>query len=1185
VSSTSPIEEGFIHLRVRSAYSVAEGAVRVTEDAADKEAGYVPVRKDLIELCSANKMPAVALTDTGNLFGAMEFAKAAVGKGIQPIIGVHVFVPAFSAENTKKHASYKLVLLVQNEKGYKNLSALITKSFTDKKRAFPFVTYEELAEKSEGLIALSAGLDGEIASLLLMNKKEEALRAAEKLSQIFPERFYIELNRHVNEEEAGEKEEIYIKERNIEQGLIDAAYLLDIPLVATNDVYFGEADMYEAHDALLCISEKTTIADENRRKVTKEHYFKSAKQMRKLFKDIPEACNNTVVIAQRCAYMPPVRDPILPVFSENEDRDLRARAKEGLEIKFQQMGSITKEKRKLYEDRLNYELDVINKMGFPGYFLIVSDFIKWSKDNGVIVGPGRGSGAGSLVAWTILITDLDPIKYDLLFERFMNPDRVSMPDFDIDFCQQKREKTIEYVQQKYGADRVAQIITFGKLQARNAVRSIGRVLGMPYGQIDKISKLIPAMEAGKPVKLATAIMREPELKKLQDEDTEIAHLMDLALKIEGLLGNASTHAAGIVIGDRPLVELVPLYQDPSARLPATQFDMKSIESTGLVKFDFLGLKTLDVLQMTVDFIQENDKIKLDLNAIPLDDEKTFAMLSRGDTTGVFQLESAGMRDVLRNMKPNRLEDIIALGALYRPGPMENIPKYIKCKNGDEEVEYLHTVLKPVLESTFGILIYQEQVMQAAQILSGYSLGAADLLRRAMGKKNAKEMKAQRTRFIEGAQKKHEVPKKQAGEIFDHIEKFANYGFNKSHSAAYAVIAYQTAYLKANYPVEFFAAAMNFELGNLEKIAIFKQELKKIRVQLLPPDINKSYPVFKVEEYKNKKAIRYAFCAIKGVGEKAMEAVVEVRDSKDFKDVFDFAERAGSHVVNKKMLEGLIFAGAFDNINKNRAQLYAGMDLITKYAQSETSDKESGQSSIFDMLSSGAGMSKPVLPVVKNWDDITKLKNEFSAIGFYLSAHPMDSYRAMLDRIGAKKYQDILNDKRLSSSRVKLAGVVTAKQERISKKSGSRFAVITVSDDSGEFEVMIFSDLLAEKREVLEEGKSIFLEVECQLASKEPTDGVASEPVLRLIAKNIEPFEDVALKSLKGMKIKLFDVSDVAEIKKVLEDSPKGKACVILNVSIDETLEADIELKGGWTLDELAKTKLRQIGDGLVIGEY
>ncbi len=1167
-------DPSFIHLRVHSGYSLAEGAIKIVEEKAKE--GFPPPRKDLMKLCLEHGMPAVALTDKGNLFGALEFGQAAAAAGIQPIIGCQIAVlrPEQASLKTLAREDYdQLVLLVQNEEGYRNLSALVTLSYIEQNRADHFVTAEELARHSGGLIALSAGLEGEIGRLLSASQFAAAEAAVKKYAALFPQRFYIEVTRHWGGSMGS-------GELRIEQKAIDLAYQHDVPLVATNDVYFGEPGMYEAHDALLCIADKTVISETKRRHLTREHYFKSAAEMRALFADLPEACDNTLVIARRCAFMPPNRKPILPAFSTAKGRDeaqeLRVQAREGLKHRLKAAAIADPNP---YKERLEFELETIINMGFAGYFLIVSDFIKWSKQNGVAVGPGRGSGAGSLVAWALLITDLDPLRFGLLFERFLNPERVSMPDFDIDFCQERRDETIRYVQQRYGSERVAQIITFGKLQARAALRDVGRVLGMPYGYVDKICKLVPNNPAN-PLTLAQALESEPMLRQMRDEDPTVAQLMDIAQKLEGLFRNASTHAAGVVIGDRPLVELVPLYRDPDSPLPATQFNMKTVEAAGLVKFDFLGLKTLDVLQMAVELLKARG-VPIDLSHLPLDDAKTYQMLAKGDTMGVFQLESSGMRDVLRKMKPNRFEDIIALVALYRPGPMDNIPTYIKCKNGEEEVHYLHDELKPILEDTFGILIYQEQVMQAAQILAGYSLGSADLLRRAMGKKKVSEMAAQRATFIKGASEKHNVSAAQAGAIFDQIDKFAGYGFNKSHAAAYALVAYQTAYLKANYPVEFFAAAMNFELGDTDKLNLFRQELARNRIVLLPPDVNRSYPFFAVEAAKNGAAIRYALSAVKGVGQAAMQSLVEARQGRAFKDLFNFAERVDPHMVNRKQLENLAAAGAFDSLNKNRAQVMAAVDMMLRFGQEKLAERQSGQQSMF----AGETEARPPLPKIQqSWDDLTRLQHEFSALGFYMSAHPLDNYRGVLDKMGVVAVHKAgVTMRGEALARLKIAGVVVSKQERTSKQ-GNKFAFVQLSDGSGAFEVTVFSELLAAKRDILESGQAVLMEVDAQTNTQTRMgDGAASD--LRFIARQIEPLADAAARAARGIRIRIYEPSPVEEIQKLLAASPKGRAQVVLSLSLDGGEEAEVELAGAWSLSQATKSALRQIGVGLEVEEY
>src|SRR5262245_24792910 len=913
----------FVHLRVHSAYSLSEGAIKI---------------KQLIGLCRREKMPAVAIADTGNLFGALEFALAAKDAGVQPIIACQLAIAreeegngAVANRPVAKPKPDQLVLLVQDETGYRHLLKLVSRAYLDSAPGdAPQVPMSLLNGHSDGLIALSAGPGGRVGRLLAEGQNDAAETALRQLATLFPGRLYIELMRHGQE-----------TEHRTEEKLIDLAYAHDLPLVATNEVFFADRDMFEAHDALLCIAGGSYIGEAERRRVSPENYFKSAEEMRALFGDIPEAVDNTLVIARRCAYMPSARKPILPAFpvedGSTEAEELRRRAVDGLEhrLAFQvwtpEMDEAARvQAAKPYRQRLEFELGMIEQTGFPGYFLIVADFIQWAKSQGIPVGPGRGSGAGSVVGWALTITDLDPLRWGLLFERFLNPERVSMPDFDIDFCETRRDEVIKYVQQKYGSERVAQIITFGTLKARAALRDVGRVLQMPYGQVDRICKMVPNNPAN-PVTLTRAIEGEPLLQQMQAQDEAVGRLIDIAQKLEGLNRHASTHAAGVVIGDRPLEELVPLYRDPRSVMAATQFNMKYVETAGLVKFDFLGLKTLTVLEQARQILKLRG-VDLDLANIPLDDPKTYETLSRGDATGIFQLEGSGMRDVLRKLKPDRFEDIIAVVALYRPGPMDNIPRYIACKHGQEQPDYLHPTLEGILKETFGIMIYQEQVMQIAQTLSGFTLGNADLLRRAMGKKIKAEMEAQRKSFVDGAIARG-VSEANATQIFEQVEKFAGYGFNKSHAAAYALVAYQTAWLKTNYPVEFFAASMTLDLGNTDKLNIFKQELDRLKIKLLPPDINRSQATFAVEEQADGgQAIRYALAAVKNVGRGAMEDLVAKRDAAGpFKDIFDFTGRLDAQMVNKRQLENLVCAGAMDGIAPNRRQAFDAIVLIVRNA--------------------------------------------------------------------------------------------------------------------------------------------------------------------------------------------------------------------------------------------------------------
>ncbi|MEE8171332.1 MAG: DNA polymerase III subunit alpha, partial [Alphaproteobacteria bacterium] len=972
----------FVHLRVHSAYSLSEGAIKIDE---------------LAELCRAERMPAVAVTDRNNLFGALEFSEACKISGVQPILGCELALRRNFSEGsrrkTRSEEPYWPAFLVQNETGWRNLMALSSIAHLETPSGeTPQIDLACLAEHSEGLLALSGGPRGPLGALLLDGQDDAARANSSRLAEIFPDRFYVELMRHGMDDEA-----------RIEAALVDIAYTQGLPLLATNDVYFGPRNKYQAHDALMCIAESAHVDDQERARLTPDHCFRPAEDMRELFADLPEAVDNTLTVARRCAFMAPEHAPILPAFpmapGMSEAAELRALAENGLIFRLErnvfkkEMSDEQQEAlAKPYRDRLNFELGVIVDMKYPGYFLIVAEFIRWAKSENIPVGPGRGSGAGSVVAWALTITDLDPLRFGLLFERFLNPERVSMPDFDIDFCQEQRDRVIEHVCDQYGRDRVAQIITFGKLQARAVIRDVGRVMGLPYGQVDRLSKLVPYNPAN-PVTLQQAIDVEPQFEVMKDEDASVSRLLDIALQLEGLYRHASTHAAGVVIGDRPLQELVPLYRDPRSEMPVTQYSMKYVERAGLVKFDFLGLKTLSVLEYACRLLRERGT-SLELDTLPLDDQPTYEMLGRGASMGVFQLESSGMRDVLRSMRPDTFEDIIALVALYRPGPMGNIPKFIACKHGEEEPDYMHESLVDILRETYGVIVYQEQVMQIAQVLAGYSLGAADLLRRAMGKKIKSEMDAQRETFVQGAVEKG-VARAQASQIFELVAKFADYGFNKSHAAAYALVAYQTAYFKANYAVEFMAASMSFELRDTDKLAAFRQELERIGILLLPPDINASGVNFTVEIALegDDPAIRYALAAIKNVGDVAMRAVVAERDvNGPYKSVFDFATRLGAGVVNKRQLENLMRAGAFDALEPSRRKLFDAVELLLRHADS--AERNSDQDSLFG-AGPNMGMPEPSLAEVADWPPLERLNYEQEAIGFYLSAHPLEAYESVL----------------------------------------------------------------------------------------------------------------------------------------------------------------------------------------------
>jgi DNA polymerase III subunit alpha len=1154
----------FIHLRTHSAYSLSSGAIKV---------------KALVELAKKNAMPAVAMTDSGNLFGALEFAMAAAESGVQPIIGCELGLRRADVENVRLGARIgpalppdPIVLLVQTETGYRNLLKLVSKAFLETPGGeAPQIDLAALEGHSEGLLALTGGPSGPIGRLLADGQKAAAAAMLMKLAGLFPGRLYVELMRHG----------MAIEER-IEGDLIDLAYTHDLPLVATNDAFFPDPSYEAAHDVLLCIAEGVVQSEPNRRRLTGQHYFTSPSEMRLLFADLPEACDNTVVIARRCAYMPEPRKPILPPFptdsGRKEDEELRIAALAGLEARLQshvwRAGGMSAAERdvvaKPYRERFAFELDVIIKMGFAGYFLIVAEFIQWAKAQGIPVGPGRGSGAGSVVAWALTITDLDPLRFGLLFERFLNPERVSMPDFDIDFCQERRDEVIRHVQQKYGHDRVAQIITFGKLQARAVLRDVGRVLGMPYSQVDRICKLVPNNPAN-PVTLKDAINGEPVLQQMRDEDESVARLIAIALKLEGLYRHASTHAAGVVIGDRTLNELIPLYRDPRSDMPVTQFSMKYAELAGLVKFDFLGLKTLDVLQKAVEMVAARG-IPLDLAALPLDDPKSYALMAKGDTAGIFQLEGTGMRDMLKKLGPDRFEDIIAVVALYRPGPMENIPRYIEVKHGREKPDYLHPKLQPILEETHGIIIYQEQVMEIAKVLSGYSLGSADLLRRAMGKKIKAEMDAQRRQFVDGAVERGVDPEL-AEHIFDLVAKFAGYGFNKSHAAAYALVAYQTAYLKANYPVEFLAASMSLDIGNTDKLNLFRQECARLGIKVLPPDINRSEVDFSVEQTREGAAIRYALAAVKGVGAAAMREIIAARKVNGaFKDLFDFARRLDVKSFNRRQFENLIRAGAFECLNPNRAQSFAAIELLLRHASVAAEERASSQVNLFGAGGEATGQ-RFALPQSQDWSALDRLQQEFAALGFYLSSHPLDAYGKSLARVGVVRYAD-LKDRLAAggSTRFRLAGIVIGRKER-SSSEGRRFAFVQMSDATGTFEVTLFSEVLTQARELLDSGKPLLVTVDIR----------ADDDALRLTAQRVEPLEGIVAQAAAGLKVVLGETGALPAFKSLLQGEAGGRGHVNVVVSLP-TSEVEIALPGGFRIGPQVLSAVQRLPGVLSVQE-
>ena len=1089
---TEPIET-FVHLRMHSAYSLLEGALTIPR---------------LVALAAENRMPALALTDSNNLFGALEFSESLAQARIQPIVGCTLSLGFATegeatpgAEIRRPSADGRIALLAKDAEGYANLMRLSSNAYLAAVETGEVVTsIRQLAAQAQGLIALTGGPEGVIDLALAEANPDLARGRLAALRSIFGDRLYVELQRHG-----------LPQERAVEPVLLELAYDAHLPIVAANEPYFAAPDDFEAHDALLCIAAGSYVTVDQRRRLSPDHYFKSAAEMRELFADLPEAIETTIEIARRCSYRPKERAPILPQFltatrsseaqGDIEATELRRQSEAGLTARLAREGMAPGYDAKAYAERLAFELDVITGMNYQGYFLIVADFIQWAKARGIPVGPGRGSGAGSLVAWVLTITDLDPIRFGLLFERFLNPERVSMPDFDIDFCQDRRDEVIAYVRDRYGADRVAHIITFGKLQARAALRDVGRVLQMPYGQVDRLCKLVPHNPAN-PITLPQAIQGEPRLQEARDNEPIVAKLLDIGRRLEGLYRHASTHAAGVVIADRPLIELVPLYRDARAQLPATQFNMKWAEAAGLVKFDFLGLKTLTVIETARELLARRG-ISLDPARLPLDDAASYELLARGDTVGVFQLEGAGMRDALRKLKPDRFEDIIAIVALYRPGPMDNIDSYVSRKHRREEPDYLHPLIQPILEETYGVIIYQEQVMQIARELSGFSLGEADLLRRAMGKKIKKEMAQQRSRFIEGAIG-NGVERARAEFIFELVAKFAGYGFNKSHAAAYALIAYQTAYLKANYPIEFLAASMTLDIGNMDKLNIFAQEARRMGIRIEPPSVNRSEAGFVPSDG----AIRYSLAALKNVGRQAVDHICAERQARGaFRDVSDFARAINPRLVNKRALETLTAAGALDELGINRATAYANVDRIMAAGNQSLEEASEGQENLFASLSR---TPPPIeLRAAKPWVPTDRLSREFDAIGFFLTGHPLDDYQDVLEALDAETWVDYAAKARTRRVVGTLAGTVLSARER-KGKSGNPYAFVAFSDPTGQYEAVVFSEALAASRELLQPGSVVLLDVEAE----------ADGETVKVRVQRIASLEAAAEARHAGMKIYL-----------------------------------------------------------------
>ena len=1057
----------FVHLRCLSSYSLSESTLKI---------------KKLVNLAKKNNMPALAITDNNNMFGVFEFAQECINNGIQPIIGTSINLIDVEYKNKISQLSF----LVKNETGYKNLIYLSSLSYFKKNREVG-ISIADLEGHTEGLFCF---LGGEFNPLLILhNQNKQIDDLINTLKKLFKNNLLFELQR-INDSEIDSFED-YLKEKS---------YKFNIPLIGTNNIKFGDVDEFSAHDALLCVAQKTTINSGNRKTSNNQIAFKNNEQMIDIFSDIPEILENNFNVAISCCYYPREVLPKLPKFKNNlnlSESDLLIKiASNGLDKKIKENKILDK---KNYKERLSYEIEIINKMGFAGYFLIVSDFVNWAKENYIPVGPGRGSGAGSVAAWSLGITDLDPIKYSLLFERFLNPERISMPDFDIDFCQIRRDEVIEYVNKKYGSDSVAHIITFGTLASRAAVRDIGRVLEVPYGEVDSFAKLIP-FNPGKPLSLAESIKSEKSLREIINTDESLSNVVDISLKLEGVHRHASTHAAGVVIGDTSLSNIVPLYKDPNTETNATQFSMKYVEKAGLVKFDFLGLTTLSIINECVNLIKDEIH-NFSLKDIPLDDLKTFQQLSRGSAVGVFQLESNGMSSVLKQLQPDKFEEIIAVVALFRPGPMDNIPSFCNRKHGREEINYIHPILKDVLKETYGIIVYQEQVMEIAQVLSNYSLGEADLLRRAMGKKIQKEMDDQKNRFIEGAIN-NDINEKEASKIFDLVDKFAGYGFNKSHAAGYALISYQTAYLKANFPHEFMTATLNFSIDRTDKIISLKQELEKLEIPFLKPDINFSKEKFIIEKKDSKKSIRFGLSAIKGVGSKSIKSVVSAREQKGkFISIIDFLKRVDPEVINKRQLEKLIQSGSFDSTEINRSKLFFNVPQFVNLFGSN--NVKSNQNLLFEEEEISFDDKNLFNQKISAWNSSETLNNELEVVGFYFSDHPLKHY--------PKKFFEIQNiilfndiDFNENSKRIRLCGSVLDIKER-SNKDGKKYAFVTVSEVNSQYELSIFSENLSKFRYLLKEGNLLIFDIDIILNNDDP------RYVIRMVKKLESEFNNLEKK--------------------------------------------------------------------------
>ena len=1110
----------FNHLKIHSQYSICEGAIKIEE---------------LKEYSKQNKLKSLGLCDTSNLCGALEFAEKISKVGTQPIIGTQI---NFKISNTIG----LLPIFALNEKGYKRIIELSSLSYLkDDEDAEPNLDFIELLDKNnEGVSLFSGTINGLFGQLFDKGKFNEIDELYKKLKSEYSDRFYLEIQRH------GDQNESSFEKFNLKKSLE-----LEIPLIATNEVFYSSKHMHEAHDALICIKNKTYVNEKNRIRFSKEHYLKNDNEMTSLFSDLPEALQNNYNFPFRCSFRPLFSKPILPNISSekggNAEEILKKDSLDGLKNKFENIFNIKKtdilsnENYLKYKDRLDHELNIIIEMKYASYFLIVSDYIKWAKKNDIPVGPGRGSGAGSLVAWCLSITDIDPIKFNLIFERFLNPDRISMPDFDIDFCEEKRDLVFKYLTKKY-SESVAHIITFGKLKARMVIRDVGRVLGLAYGFVDSISKMIP-FDPSRPQSLSECIAGEPRLQKLIAEDPRVKKLTDLSLKLEGLNRNVATHAAGVVIADRKLKEIVPLYKDSNSNLllPSTQFDMYSAENAGLIKFDFLGLKTLTVINNTQTLIRKKNK-DFDIKKINFDDQKVFKLLSSGKTVGLFQIESAGMREALIQMKPNHIEDIIALVALYRPGPMSNIPTYNDCKHGKQKPDYLHPMLEEILKPTYGVIIYQEQVMQIAQKLSGFTAGQADILRRAMGKKKRSELEKQKQNFIAGAVN-NGISKEVAAGIFLKIEPFAEYGFNKSHAAAYAMISYQTAFLKTYYPKEFIAASMSMDISNQNKLSEFYEELKRLEVDIVRPDINECFADFRTDKEK----FYYALGGIKAVGYEAISNIVNERlKNGKFTSINDFLNRINPKDINKLQLEGLVKAGAFDNLIKNRQAIFNSIPNLISKSKNIFENKSVNQ---IDLFGDQNNDDIDFIEKIDDWKFEERLSKEFESVGFFISDHPLNQFKDIFKDYKIIDHNSFIKDTNLKDGNI--AATLLKIQERKTAK-GNSYAVLKLTDLTSVFELFIFSEVLESNRGILKDGNSLILTL---IKSTSNNDNRFK----RINVQNIASLKDLVKKPIEEVT---FDIKSFNELKEIAElISEKGSTSININyINKDENLKFRLENK-------------------------